>query len=316
MPAEIESMMYVKQAPWHGLGKQLPLEVTSAEAIKHAGLDWSVHKVPMVVADDTGVTPVPDFYAAKRESDNRILGVVGERYRHIQNVDAFNFFDAVVGQGKAMYHTAGSLQGGKRVWILAKLPGDIIVGNGDVTEKYLLLSNSHDGSSPLFAFFTPIRVVCQNTLNAALKDKNGRGISIRHTSSVNERMKEAENVLCAAHEHYDVFAKLAEHLVSKQFNSKQLRLLVEELFPANDDGKSTKGVLDKRSEIISLYDNGRGHDVIKGTAWAALNAVAEYADHHMNLRNDDADRRTFNAWFGGAAVLKQRAQDMIISLTA
>lgn len=314
MAAEIESMMYVNQAPWHGLGKKLPLEVTSAEAIKHAGLDWTVNKVQMKTTFDNRL--VPDFYAAQRTSDGAVLGVVGERYKHIQNVDAFNFFDSIVGAGKAVYHTAGSLQGGKRVWILAKLPGDIVVGKDDVTEKFLLLSNSHDGSSPLFAFFTPIRVVCQNTLNAALSKKGDKGISIRHTTSVEERMKEAENILSAAAEHYDVFGQLAQYLATKQFNTKQLTSLVNTLFPAKEDGESTKGVIAKREQIIYLFDNGRGHDAIKGSAWAALNAVAEYADHDMKMRNVNADKRTFNAWFGGAALLKQRAQDLIVSLAS
>jgi phage/plasmid-like protein (TIGR03299 family) len=314
MSAEVETMMYAYQTPWHGLGKRLPAEVTAAEAIKHAGLDWLVRKVPMITADNKNV--VPDFYAAQRESDGRVLGVIGERYKHIQNINAFNFFDGVVGSGQAIYHTAGSLQGGKRIWILAKLPGDIVVGKDDVTEKYLLLSNSHDGSSPLFAFFTPIRVVCQNTLNAALQAKDGKGISIRHTSSVEERMKEAEKILSAAHQHYDVFGELAKHLASRQFNTSQLKSLVQELFPAKDDGETTKKTVEKQEQVIYLFDHGKGHDAIKGSAWAALNAVAEYADHNMTMRNPDADKRTFNAWFGGAALLKQRAQDLIVQMAA
>lgn len=314
MSAEIETMMYVNKAPWHGLGKQLPLEVTSAEAIKHAELDWTVNKVHMHASGDNRL--VPKFFASQRDSDGAILGVVGDRYRHIQNVHAFNFFDAIVGAGKAVYHTAGSLQGGKRVWILAKLPGDIVVGKGDVTEKYLLLSNSHDGCSPLFVFFTPIRVVCQNTLNAALGDRSSKGVSIRHTSSVDQRMAEAEKVLLAAYDHYDVFGELAKHLASKQFSVKQLSTLVKELFPDKEDNQTTKRMNAKRDEIIYLFENGKGHDAIKGTAWAALNAVAEYSDHNMNIRNSNADKRTFNAWFGGATLLKQQAHNLIISMTA
>jgi phage/plasmid-like protein (TIGR03299 family) len=313
MAAEVESMMYVNQAPWHGLGKRLPLEVTAADAIKEAGLDWNVSKVKMYTAQGE---EIPNFYAGRRDTDGKIVGVVGERYQHVQNVDAFGFFDSIVGQGKAIYHTAGSLQEGKRIWILAKLPGDIIVGKGDVTEKFLLLCNSHDGSSPLYMFFTPTRVVCQNTLNQAISHREGKGISLRHTTTVGDRMKEAEEAIAAANKHYDAFGELAKHLASKQFNTKQLTQLVTTLFPNKEDGETTKGVTEKREKVIYLFSGGKGHDKIAGTAWAALNAVAEYADHNMTIRNVNADKKAFNVWFGGAALLKQQAHDIITQLAA
>jgi phage/plasmid-like protein (TIGR03299 family) len=292
------------------LGKSVENAVTAEEAIKLADLDWEVRKVPMLLSDET-FAPVPDAFAIKRVTDNKILGTVGNQYAPIQNRNQFNFFDCVIGKGQAKYETAGSLVGGKRVWILAKMPGQLVVGKDDVTEKYLLLSSSHDGSSPLYVFWTPIRVVCQNTLNMAMDKRAGRGIAIRHTASAELRMTEAEKVMDEANKHYAKFGDFAQHLAGKQYNVAQLKALVEELFPAKNDGEFTKQAGEKRSSIIRLFETGKGVDNIRGTAWAALQAVAEYADHEMNVRKADSDKRTFNAWFGGGQVLKQQAMDFI-----
>ena len=167
------SMFYINEVPWHGLGTRLDKPATAHEAITAARLDWKVVKLPLFAGSKR--IPVTDRFAVVRRTGDLIqhtdpvLGVVSHEYTPLQNQQAFQFFDPIVGQNAAIYHTAGALGKGERVWILAQLPGHIRVAGDDITEKYLLLSNSHDGKSSVTIKFTPVRVVCQNTLTLALK---------------------------------------------------------------------------------------------------------------------------------------------------
>jgi phage/plasmid-like protein (TIGR03299 family) len=306
-------MFYAGEAPWHRLGIQVPTEVTSAEAMRLAGLDWQVETVPVVAQDST--SPVEGYRAVVRSTDRRALGIVGERYRPIQNSVAFDFFDELVGSGQAIYHTAGALNGGRRVWILAKLPGSIRVAGDDVTDKFLLLTNSHDGTTALRMLFTPVRVVCQNTLNLSLRRGLGEGVSIRHTSSATLRIDEARRALGIANAYFEDFATTADQLVRSKYHDRQMGELAETLFPTIEDQPSAR-ILKTRENVISLFAHGKGHGAIRGTAWAALNAVAEYADHHRVIRAanevERAESRLSSVWFGRSAALKQQAHEVIL----
>jgi len=151
---------------WHGLGTVVQSEVKSSEAIKLAQLDYNVVKTPLFANDKQ----LDSHVAIIREDTKDILGITTPKYQIVQNIDAFGFFDTVVGDGQAIYHSAGALGNGERIWILAKLPNDIIINNEDKVEKYLCLTTSHDGKSALQMYFTPVRVVCQNTLNMSMSD--------------------------------------------------------------------------------------------------------------------------------------------------
>lgn len=312
MPANIESMMYVGRAPWHGLGVALPTEVRSHDAMRLAGLDWQVALQP--IFSGSNLAQISDHKATVRMSDQKPLGVVGERYTPVQNQDAFSFFDEVVGAGQAIYTTAGALDGGKRIWMLAKLPGEVRVGRDDVTEKYLLLMNSHDGTSALRMLYTPVRVVCQNTLNLALKQGHGDGIAIRHTASATARIDEARRALGLARNYYDGFATEASRLIAAPYSDRQLADLVSVLFPVPAEGMSTR-TQNLRAKVTELFEFGRGHEGIKGTAWAALNAVAEFADHHRSVRakkgQERQEKQLSSTWLGSAAKLKRTAHAFI-----
>jgi phage/plasmid-like protein (TIGR03299 family) len=320
MPANVETMMYAGATPWHGLGKDVTKEVTSADALKAAGLDWEVGLRDVYILGPKGEQV--KFEGAKatvRASDEGQLGIVGDRYRVIQNTQAFDLFDGVVGEKLAIYHTAGSLNGGRRIWILAKLPSTIQVTRDDIVEKYILLSNSHDGTTATRVFWTPVRVVCANTESAALRGFSTKdGISVRHTENAKYKLEEARNVLGLADQYYNKLAERFQQMAKTRFTEKQMKVLVEkDLFPSPEkDGEEISTRLKNiRSTVLDLFDNGKGQRPVRGTIWAAYNAVTEYADHHRATRvsagGSEAENRLESAWFGAGSGLKQKAFDLL-----
>lgn len=182
MSAEVESMFYVRETPWHGLGKKVTEAPDSKEALRLAGLEWEVEQEAVYTA---GGSQVQGYYANVRNTDRHVLGIVTDRYRVIQNREAFAFTDALLGEG-VRYETAGSLMGGRKVWMLARLPREYIIG-GEHISPYLVFSNTHDGSGAVRVAVTPVRVVCSNTLNLALATAK-RSWSMCHTGNVSEKM--------------------------------------------------------------------------------------------------------------------------------
>src|SRR6187549_740059 len=192
------SFFSVREKAWHGLGQVVQDYPTSKEAIHFAGLNYTVEKRKLFTLSSENVNPeieVPDFYATLRTDTNDVLGVVGKDYEVMQNEDAFSFFDAIVGGDDGIqYETAGALGKGERIFITAKLPDYIKVGSDDLIEKYLFLTTSHDGFGSIMAAFTPVRIVCNNTLNAALRN-HSNSIKIRHTANAKDRLEEAHKVM-------------------------------------------------------------------------------------------------------------------------
>lgn len=189
------SFFTVKEKAWHNLGVVLDKCPTSAEAIRHAGLDYEVLKVPVFCTpENKQPVVIADKYATYRKDNGSVLGIVGDRYTIIQNRDAFTFFDEIVGEGAAIYETAGCLGNGEVIFITAKLPDYIKVGNNDLIEQYLFLTSSHDGSGAIQVAFTPIRIVCNNTLNFALQNCTNK-LTIRHTESAKARLAQAHKVM-------------------------------------------------------------------------------------------------------------------------
>ena len=306
-------MMYVGGAPWHGLGTRLDKPATAEEAIQAARLDWSVKKMPLFASDGENSLlklPVPDKYAVARENSLDVLGVVGSSYTPVQNREAFAFFDPIVGQQAAIYHTAGALGKGERVWILAKLPDSICVVGDDITEKFLLLTNSHDGTSSLQVKFTPVRVVCQNTLTLAINN-GGAGIKISHHTDIHQRMKTAERMLGIVHHQFDELADTFREMVRVPMNSNRLEKYLEYVFPEPKDRQPTESETDciqrNRSWSEYFFDQGAGNRMkgVEGTLWAAYNGVTEMLDHRKIRQT--ADQRLTSIWFGEANRVKARA---------
>lgn len=311
------AMMYAGEVPWHGLGTKLDEPATAREAIEAAGLDY-LAELRDIQTDDG--TPIPNRKAVVRSDSGDVLGVVGNSYVPVQNYQAFGFLDAVVADGSLRYHTAGALGKGERVWMLAKLPDDIRVkGSDDVTEKYLLLSNSHDGSSALRVYFTPIRVVCANTLAIAERNGRGQGISIVHKGDLAAKVRQAQEVLGLSKRFYDDVEAQINRLASHFPSLRQLEEYFRQVYPDSPDGESSR-TRNVRQEMLRLFEHGIGHDMpeIRHTTWTALNAVTEYVDHHRSTRGKTAEERSSNrlgsAWFGSGARLKERAWNLALQM--
>jgi phage/plasmid-like protein (TIGR03299 family) len=316
-------MFFTGEKPWHGLGKELAEPATAAEAIAAAGLGWTVETEEIYLKN--GVRGGDKFQAIVRQDTRRVLGTATDRYQPIQNVEAFGFFDEVVGKGQAIYHTAGALGRGERIWILAKLPDYLrIDGTDDITEKFLLLANSHDGGSSLKAFYTPIRVVCQNTLYAALRDAKD-GISIRHTGNILNKVNEAQLVLGLAVKYYDTLSEIYNVLAKKSVNQAQVQAYLKELVPDPKEGNASRAE-NIRHKIDGLFQYGKGNNIpgIRGTAWALLNGVSEYVTHNRTVRVLDADglskgeatgtSRLNTLWFGTGRQMNAEAFDLALDL--
>ncbi|WP_337175107.1 DUF932 domain-containing protein [Paludisphaera sp.] len=313
------AMMYVGEVPWHGLGRHLDAPATARETIAAAGLDYDVRLVGLTTMD--GI-PVTTRKAVVRADTNDVLGVVGNSYVPVQNAQAFGFLDAVAADGGIRYHTAGALRGGERIWLLGKLPGQIRVkGSDDVTDKFILLSNSHDGSSALRVFFTPIRVVCANTLAMADRSGKGEGISIRHQGDLPAKVREAREVLGLARRYYDDLEIRIDFLAGHHPSAAQLGRYFQALYPDPEDGNASRA-RNVRDTLHGLFEGGKGQEIpaIRHSSWAAFNAVTEFVDHLRSTRGRSEQERGGNrlesAWFGSGNRLKQHAFRLALDMAA
>lgn len=313
-------MFYTGAKPWHELGTEVPAALTSAEAIKAAGLDWQVIKTPaLYAAADGTITAVKDKYVNTRADNSYALGVVGPDYTIVQNDDVFKFFDAVVGVKAAMYHTAGSLFGGKKLGLLAKLPIDTIVKDVDISKNYLLLSNSHDGSSNLKIMFTSIRVVCQNTLTCALQGADGRISKLRHTASIGTRVNEVQEFLGLTTGLINRFSLKANELASQSISSEIVNNFFEKMGLTVTAEDSPTGATKKKNVQRAIKDSidrtGVAMPAIAGTRWALLNGFTDYVDHDKTVKpSNDSDKWADSILFGSGAELKRKALAEVIAL--
>ena len=322
MAHNIQTMAYTGAKPWHGLGKAVASAMTSAEAIKEAGLDWEVKKIQAQFNIGTGIPVmknIPGKFATVRQDTDEALGVVGNNYTVLQNRDAFKFFDSIVGEKLAAFHTAGALGQGERIWMLAKLPGECWITPEDNVEKFLLLTNSHDGYNSVKIMATPIRVVCQNTLNIALASDKQKS-SVRHTMSMGGNIKEIREQIGVADNFFRTFQAMSKHLVSKQTSSVMVEKLFDDLGLGKEKAKESTRTENIRFDILKMFEKGKGNDMksVKGTDWALLNGVVEYVDYERSARgdgNEKAENRANSLLFGSGALLKQKALDSILAIT-
>ena len=304
---------------WHGLGQVVEDAQTAESAIELAHLDWQVEQRPLHLPNGF---EVPDRVANVRlgAGQDAYLGTVSVRYEVIQNLEAFRFMDVLVGRGEAVFETAGSIKDGRRVFMTARLPGDMIVGpSEDRTKKYLLLMNTHDGSGALRCLFTPIRVVCSNTLNAALgRASQEDGISIRHTGDIDHKLEQAERVLGSAIRHYDQLAELFSRWRAERLSIRQAKDFFEQLVPDAPESKGIKThnrVARMREEMLDSFRRGPGADLAGHSLWGAVNAAVDWSDHISFRRKPSAtsESRMNHILFGSGRALKQKAFSLAAS---
>jgi len=326
---KLDTAFYGSNTPaWHGLGLVVAGQPTSKDALHLSGLDWQVDKEPAFFGDGSGFIQAPDcFFTVRmdlaRNDPRRVLGQVGAKYNPIQNADCFSVMDALVDQAGMKFETAGSLFNGKVVYLLGVLPDHLQV-KGDVTKKYLLATTSHDGTKALRILFTPVRVVCNNTLTLALSRLSRNNVAIRHTSNFKEAIEDAKIVLGLSNEYFDLqnitMQKLADIRVDKVFVDAYLKALIPQ--PKKDDGTDGNGKRAEkvRNRISTLFFGGQiGADgeAVKGTAYGLFNAVTEYIDHERSTKKtkritNAAESRMNSVFFGSGSMMREKAGSLLM----
>ena len=280
MAANVEKMFYVRETPWHGLGTRVMEAPASREALQIAGLDWKVFQEPIYTA---GKEPIQGFKVNVRDIDRKVLGVVSDRYKIVQNQEAFSFTDELLGEG-VRYETAGSLQNGRKVWLLARMPHEYIISGERIT-PYLVFFNSHDGSGAIKAALTPIRVVCQNTLNLALSTAK-RSWSMIHTGNIQGKIQEARDTLFMAEKYMDSLGKEFENLRKKKLSDRQVQEYIEILLPIEDGStpQQIRNMKRLREDLKLRYFDAPDLKDVGNNGYRFVNAVSDFATHGNPLR--------------------------------
>ncbi len=303
--------------PWHGKGVIREGLLTAREAMQDAGLTWKAVKQPMFVVVNGEYKKVEDSVAIMRDSDNRQLGVVGDGYEPFQPSDCFSFADSLTQlKDEACYTTAGSLMYGKRIFLCIKIAGDLRILNSDDTiQKYLVLANSFDGSLRLTTLVTSVRVVCNNTLRAAVQSAD-KIFRIKHSKKMGSKVAEARETLGLLNKWYEEFNQKCNALASKQVSVAEVNAFYAKLFntegmKAEDINTRTKNAIDACKE---LFETGKGSQLItsKGTMWGLVNSVTDYSDHSRTTRQTsnfetEGEARMNASLFGTGEVLKTAA---------
>lgn len=321
---ETDHMMSANRiTPWHGLGTVVDGAPTSTEAMHLARLDWTVSAAPLFAAHGSDVLDITSHKAAVRSDNAAILGIVGDGYQYVQNADAFGFCDFLAGSGDVRYETAGSLDGGRRVWMLARLDGRIISPvKGDETIPYLLLSNAHDGSASLRAMLTTVRVVCNNTLTMAHRAGsavNGMDVKIRHSGDINGKVRAARDVMSKAVATVDAYEAAATRLAMTKMSDAAMDAFLAAVLPIDDEAVRTTQASIAQDRIRELAECGAGMDIpgVRGTAWAALNALTEWTTHERGTRSHGgravADAKLESVLFGSSSKLGCNGLDWLLA---
>lgn len=273
------------QKAWHNLGQIVDKAMTAEEAIRLANLGYEVAKVPNYALINGQFVQTPGSFSIHRTDTGDILGDrLGKGYTIVQNHEAFGFFDSIVGGKHAMYETAGVLGKGEKIFITAKMPEVIrIAGTDDISEVYVLLTSSHDGSGSIIAAVTPVRVVCQNTLNMAMRDTINK-VSVRHSASVHDKLAEAHMVLGISHKFIVEANECLNVLAKKSITDAKVKELIQILF--NEEKKDSTRIKNIEDAVWASYNAGIGQDKILGTAWGALNGITHYIDHDKKFRSE------------------------------
>lgn len=315
MPANVETAVYSNKPAWHGEGVVLDSNgekgLTVEQAIPASGLDWTVEKVPCFAKFEGKQMLIEDRFAVQRTTDGRVFGTVGATWEPFQNLAGFELVNDLVAQasaglGATWIEAGGALDGGKKVWLLVHIGGDLMIAD-EAIDQYLLMTNGHDGRTSVTAATTNVRVVCQNTLTLALGTAQ-RVVRVRHTNKAAERVKEAAHILGMRNQYAEQQAIQGEYLAEQTMDEGKFDEFLRSLMPITEknDGKPAGTMIQgRRDSIRHLYMTAPNLDNIRGTRWAALNAVIEYSDY--GIERKDANVQLKTQWGINATPLKDEA---------
>ena len=283
MSANVETMFYVREKPWHGLGTQVKEAPTSSEALIYAGLNWQVTQEDVYTENGRKIF---GYKVNTRSTDETALGIVSDRYKVVQNEDAFRFTDDLLGEG-VVYETAGALQGGRKVWILARMPEKYIIAGDEIT-PYMVVMNSHDGSSGIKVAMTPIRVVCQNTLNLALNTAK-RIWTTKHTENVMSRVYEAKETLSLAGQYMGELGRGIDELSQIKLPDRKVLEFMQEFFPITTDMTDAQRKNNMRllEDLKSRYWDAPDLAHVGKNGYRFINAVSDFATHAAPIRRTE-----------------------------
>ncbi len=307
MSANVETMFYTREKPWHGLGTMVMEALNSADALRLAGLDWKVNQKSILTNE--GVL-IQGFKANVRDSDNQVLGVVTDRYKVVQNEEAFAFTDALLGEG-VTYETAGSLQNGRRVWVLARLPQKYFISEDEIA-PYLVFMNTHDATGAIKVAITPIRVVCQNTLNFALATAK-RSWAANHTGDISGKLEDARNTLLFADLYMKELGEAIEHLNQIKLADYQVMKYIDALFPLyeNPTELQKKNLSRMKEDLKMRYFEAPDLENRDKNAYRFVNAVSDFATHAKPLRETSSYKENLFARTVEGNAMIDRAYNLV-----
>lgn len=303
----IAQMAYVGEVPWHGLGKQVPADLTPDQMLEAAGLDWEVTKVP-AYSKVGGKNVDIGWSALVRDRDSRVIDVVSNDWNPVQNSEAFEFFNDFIAEGDMEMHTAGSLADGQIVWALAKVKDSFELFGGDRVDSYLHFTNFHKYGCSTDVRFTPIRVVCNNTLTLSLNTKVERMVKISHRKQFNG--DDAKLMLGVAAEKLAKYKEMAQFLGSKRASNEDTIEYFRRLWPVSENAKRTEITKNAR-DALAIVETQPGNEFARGTWWQNFNAVTYLTDH---LAGRSQDTRLQSAWYGSNKGLKVRALETAVEM--
>lgn len=299
------TMAYAGETPWHGLGKKVPNDLTPDQMMEAANLNWEVKKFPLYA--NVGEKKIrTDKEALIRTSDNKVLDVVGKDWTPVQNKEAFEFFTDFIAAGDMEMHTAGSLKDGQRVWALAKIKESFDVFGGDQVDSYLLFSNPHKYGQSVDVRFTPIRVVCNNTLTIALGTKANKVYKVSHKGKFDSDL--AKGMLGLAHEKFSKYKEMAEFLGSKRYTVDSMKEYFDKVFPTQSEKKESRLAERAREEFLKTQP---GVEYAEGSYWELFNCVTYMQDHIIGRSTDN---RLSSSWFGTGANRKLEALELALAM--
>ena len=303
------------EVAWHKLGTKVESAMTSEEAIRLAQLDYDVLQMPNVHRFPNGneIISEESFFTYRNDTQEVLGKHVGKRYEIVQNRDAFTFYDAIVGQNKAVFVSAGVLGKGERIFVTAKMPDYIrIAGTDDLIENFVVLTSSHDGTGAVIAAISPVRIVCANTLKISLSQAINK-VSVRHTTNAEANLAQAHKLLNISNDYITKASEAFNFLATKKMTDEQMKNLVTELFPSGREDKDSTRIINIREAVMTSYFSGIGQAEIMGSAWAGLNGLTHYFSNGKDYK--DAESKFDNLVMEGASSkVTDKAMELLMAM--